>query len=93
MGGGDLVFTGTEQGTQPGISSNSVSSSGTYTNTATQLTLNVSGGSTVTYQVLYSDFEGALARRLDLVSVYNAFGSFACIEQGTAVYAGRPKNK
>jgi hypothetical protein len=86
---GDLVFTGTLSGSQPGLTSNPMSSSGTYTNTATQLTLNISGQGTNVYQVLYSDFVGDSARHLDLVNVYTSYNGFGCVEKGTAVYAGR----
>lgn len=90
-GAGDLVFTGTDQGAFSGLNPASISSSGTYTNTATQLTLSFAGGGgSITFQVLYSDFFGDQARYLHLVDVYGSGTSpFGCIDQGTAVYAGR----
>jgi len=79
---GDLVFTGTAYGTTPGLTSQSVSTTDTYTNTATQLTLTGSSGGFV-YQVLYSGIVRGVAQRADLVRVDTVNG---CIEQGTAVH-------
>ncbi len=80
--GGDLVFTGTLQGTAPGLTAQALSATFSYTNTATQLTLVVSGVSEV-YQVLYSDVVGGVAHRMDLVKVDTVNG---CVEQGAAVH-------
>jgi hypothetical protein len=79
--GGDLVFTGTSQGTSPGLAAQALSSIFSYTNTATQLTLIESNGNEV-YQVLYSGIVGGVAQRMDLVRVDTVNG---CVEQGMAV--------
>jgi len=85
--GGDLVFTGSEQGTQPGLNQQSVSVQGTYSNTATQLTLKQKGGANA-YTVIYSNVTGGIAMRGDLVSVYASNGSslLDCVEHGAAVH-------
>ena len=85
--GGDLVFTGAEQGTQPGLQTKAVSGTGTYSNTATQLSL-VEGSKPNIYRVIYSGVTGGIAMRADLVSVYSSNGgsTLDCIEHGTAVH-------
>lgn len=83
---GDLVFTGTSQGTTQGITQQSLSQTGTFSVTATTLTLVLSGVSTV-YQALYSDIVDGVAQHADLVQVYTPPGNNGgaqCIEHGTA---------
>lgn len=85
--GGDLVYTGTEQLTSPGLTQQPLSgASGTYTDSATQLVLIV--GNTNTYQALYSGVVSGITQRIDLVSVYAVpnSGGAECIERGTAVH-------
>ena len=84
---GDLVYTGAEQGTQRGLKPSSFTGKGTYSNTATQLTLTQSGSATI-YKVVYSNVTGGIALRADLVSVYSSKGSSVldCIEHGAAVH-------
>lgn len=85
--GGDLTFTGTEQGTQAGLQTQTVSGKGTYSNTATQLSLAL-GGKPNIYRVIYSGVAAGIAMRADLVSVYSSNGgsTLDCIEHGTAVH-------
>ena len=85
--GGDLVFTGAKQTTQPGLQTQPVSGKGTYSNTATQLSLAL-GGKPNIYRVIYSGVTAGIAMRADLVSVYASTGSSTldCIERGEAVH-------
>jgi hypothetical protein len=85
--GGDLVFTGAEQTTQRGLKTQTVSGGkGTYSNTATQLSLVL--GKPSVYRVIYSGVTNGIAMRADLVSVSSSTGTATldCIEHGTAVH-------
>jgi hypothetical protein len=80
---GDLVWENSNIGQSPGLTTQAWSFTGTYSNTATQLTLT----STVVvasyvFQVRYADIVVGVAQHADLVWVDTVHG---CIEQGTAV--------
>lgn len=85
--GGDLVYTGSGQGTTQGLQQQSASDTGTYAATATTLTLTTSGNVAV-YQILYSNIVGGVAQQAALVQVYTTqnSGGAGCIEHGTATH-------
>ncbi len=85
--GGDLVFTGTEQGSKPGLKTQTQSGKGTYSNVGTELSLTLSGKPNV-YHAIYSGVANGIAARADLVSVYSSTGgsTLDCIEHGAVVH-------